>query len=334
MKVGHRQANYPDAPPQKRRGVFSELSVTAGTSRLGAALRRLRDRLRAEWTALRYCRRYAPAGHFYSPIASLKDIRSDESRIFGAVPRNIPGIDLREEEQLRLLAELAGFYPEVPFRPDRTDGLRYCFENLMYSYSDAILLYGMIRHLRPKRIIEIGSGFSSCVTLDTNELHFGGAVQTTFIEPHPGLLLSLIKPSDRDRIRLIPTRLQEVDLSEFDVLGSNDILFVDSTHVSKVDSDVNRIVFEILPRLAAGVYIHFHDVFFPFEYPRDWILEGRAWTEAYLLRCFLQYNSAFRIVLMSDFLHRFHHDFFRENMPLCRKNTGGSLWISRQGSPA
>jgi hypothetical protein len=188
----------------------------------------------------------------------------------------------------------------------------------------------MTRYLLPRRIIEIGSGFSSCVILDTNELFFGSSIKTTFIDPYPRRLMSLIKENDRSRIEIIPHRLQDVRLSIFEELQANDILFIDSTHVSKIDSDVNRIFFEILPLLSSGVYIHFHDIFFPFEYPKEWIYEGRAWNEAYVLRAFLQYNTQFRVVLMNTFMEYFHETFFREKMPLCLKNPGGSIWIRKE----
>jgi hypothetical protein len=140
----------------------------------------------------------------------------------------------------------------MPFQAEKQQGLRYYYENPAYSYSDAILLHCMIRHLRPRRIIEVGSGFSSCMILDTNELLFDGSIETTFIDPCPELLLSLVKQEDKQRIKLIPSRLQDVDLGEFDALRANDILFIDSTHVSKTDSDVNRIMFHICPGLLPG----------------------------------------------------------------------------------
>jgi hypothetical protein len=272
----------------------------------------------------------APPGHFYSPIASLAEVTKDEAIIFGPLPRTIAGIELREAEQMALLDTFADFYATQPFYAQKTEGLRYWFENPAYSYSDAIMLHCMIRHLRPRRIIEIGSGHSSCVTLDTNERFFGDSIATTFIEPYPELLLSLVTPRDRERIKLIPMRLQDVPLSEFEALESGDILFVDSTHVSKVGSDVNRLFFDVLPALRAGVHVHIHDVFYPFEYPKEWIYGGRSWSELYLLRAFLQYNEAFRIVLMNTFLEHFHEAFFRERMPLCLENLGGSIWLRKQ----
>jgi hypothetical protein len=187
----------------------------------------------------------------------------------------------------------------------------------------------MLRHLAPKRLIEVGSGFSSCVTLDVNELFFDHRIACTFIEPYPALLKSLLVPGDLDRCTLIEDRLQDVPVEVFASLGAGDVLFIDSTHVSKVGSDVNRIFFEILPALRPGVYVHFHDIFDPFEDPQDWVYSGRAWTEQYLLRAFLQYNRAFDIVAFNTFLAHFHGDYLRAHMPLCLNNIGGSIWLRR-----
>jgi len=269
------------------------------------------------------------AGHFYSPIPSFDQIAKDQSRIFDQMNLATPGVDLNAEAQLQLLGSFVDFYRDLPFTPDKIQGLRYYFENPAYSYSDAILLHCMMRHLKPNRVIEVGSGFSSCMILDTNELFFKRSIKTTFIEPHPELLQSLLEDTENDNIEIIPSQLQHIDLSLFDELQANDILFIDSTHVSKIDSDVNRIIFEILPRLASGVYIHFHDIIYPFEYPRKWVLQGRAWNEAYLLKAFLQFNHSFRTVLMNSYLNQFHREFFEENMPLCLNNTGASIWIRK-----
>ena len=291
------------------------------------------EALQAELETERAKQGLFPAGHFYSPIPSPDEIRRDQDTIFAEHPRQLPGIDLNEDAQLALLESFLPFYDQMPFAPTAQDGLRYFYENDAYSYSDAILLHCMIRHLEPKRIIEVGSGYSSCMTLDTNDLHFDGAIETTFIEPYPELLESLLADGDREHVRIITSRLQDVDLAEFDRLEAGDIFFVDSTHVSKVGSDVNRIVFDILPRLAPGVHVHVHDIFHPFEYLRNWIEEGRAWNEIYLLRAFLQFNNAFEIVLMNTYMEEFHEDFFTEHLPLCLENPGGSIWLRRKDNP-
>jgi hypothetical protein len=241
----------------------------------------------------------------------------------------VPGVDLREVDQLSLLQELAGFYPAMPFTDDASAGLRYRFVNPSYSYADGIFLYSMLRRFRPRRLIEVGSGYTSALTLDTNERFLHNQIECTFIEPYPELLLSLISEGDKARTRVIPTRLQDVPLALFDSLEAGDILFIDSTHVAKVNSDVNYLFFEIIPRLAPGTMIHVHDVFPGFEYPIDWLREGRAWSEQYVLRAFLQFNASFRIRLFGNYMVQRHTDWFRTHMPLCLKNPGGALWMER-----
>ncbi|MBM4145209.1 MAG: class I SAM-dependent methyltransferase, partial [Nitrospira sp.] len=201
--------------------------------------------------------------------------------------------------------------------------------NPAYLYSDAIILYCMIRHTQPKKIIEVGSGYSSCVMLDTNDIFFKSTISCTFIDPYPDLLLSLIHDTDKDNIEIIPQKLQDVPINTFSDLSDNDILFIDSTHMVKTGSDVNFIFFEILPHLKKGVYIHFHDIFYPFEYPKEWVYEGRAWNEAYFMRAFLQYNNEFKIQFFNTFLEHFFRGKFMNEMPLCLKNLGGSIWIRK-----
>lgn len=270
-----------------------------------------------------------PPGHYYSALPDIESVRRDEARLFGSTPRTLPGIDMQEESQRALLEQFARYYPDIPFGDHPLPGLRYHYLNPAFGHSDAIMLHCMIRHFSPRHLVEVGSGYSSCVTLDTIERFAPGAVHTTFIDPFPQLLNSLVRSEDKESVTVLAQPLQEVASDVFDKLGENDILFIDSTHVSKVGSDVNRLVFEILPQLAQGVLIHVHDIFYPFEYPREWIYEGRAWNEAYLLRAFLQYNSAFEVLLMNTYMTCFHEDFFRQQMPLCLRNTGGSLWLRK-----
>lgn len=275
-----------------------------------------------------------PHGHFHSPVPSRDEVRSRQAVLFESSLRELPGIDLRIDAQLALLERLAVHYLEQPFTDEPTDarraaGLRYYFRNVYYSYSDALFLYSFIRTLEPKRIIEIGSGFSSFVMIDTNELFFERSIQTTFIEPFPDRLRSRLTVEDLENITIFAQPVQDVALTLFEQLEANDILFVDSSHVSKVGSDVNHILFEILPRLKPGVFVHFHDVFWPFEYPREWIESGRFWNENYSLRAFLQFNTAFEIVLWNQFLALFFHSQLEERMPLALHNPGGSLWLRK-----
>ncbi len=107
-----------------------------------------------------------------------------------------------------------------------------------------------------------------------------------------------------------------------------DILFIDSTHVSKIGSDVNRLIFDILPALPRGVVVHFHDIFFPFEYPLEWLYEGRAWNEAYLLRAFLSYNKSFKILFWNSYLQAKQLDALNAAYPAMAVG-GSSIWIKK-----
>lgn len=270
------------------------------------------------------------AGHYYSTIVSVDEIRQREKEIWAkAETDGVAGIDLNTESQIALAKSFGAYYDELPFTAEKQTGLRYYFANGFYSYTDGIVLYSMIRHFKPKRIIEIGSGFSSAVMLDTNQRFFANEINLTFIEPYPERLYSLINDNDKKSTTIIESDVQKIPLSHFEKLEAGDILFVDSTHVSKTGSDVNYILFEILPCLKSGVLIHFHDIFYPFEYPKEWVYEGKNWNEDYILKAFLMYNEKFEIRLFSEYLHRHHKEAFA-GLPLTDKNHGGNFWIEKK----
>lgn len=272
-----------------------------------------------------------PAGHYYSTVVSIDDIKKRELEIWKNVNKvGIPGIDLKADEQLKLMNCFTEYYAELPFTREKQSNLRYHFENDYYSYSDGVVLYSMIRHFKPKRIIEIGSGFSSANILDTNELFFANKLDITFIEPFPEeRLFAIMTEIDKKRTTVFKSDVQLIPLEVFKNLQAGDILFVDSTHAVKTGSDVNYILFEILPALESGVLIHFHDIYYPFEYPKDWVFMGFGWNEAYFLKAFLMNNHKFEIRLFTDYLHIHHEQSFKE-MPLTVKGSGSSLWIEKK----
>ena len=272
-----------------------------------------------------------PPGHFYSPLMDVEDLKSRADEIWIEEEKEeINGINFEAEQQIKLLGELETYYDAMPFNEGKQDNLRYYFGGGFYEYTDSIVLYSMIRHFKPNRIIEIGSGFSSAVMLDTNEFFFDNSIDLTFIEPYPDRLYSLMSEEDKKISNVIQSNVQSVSLEVFEKLEAGDILFIDSSHVVKTGSDVNYILFKILPRLKKGVMIHFHDIFHPFEYPKKWILEtNKNWNENYFLKAFLMYNSNFKIRLFSDYLHKYYKESF-QNMPLCYKLTGGNIWLEKQ----
>ncbi|MEO5775833.1 MAG: class I SAM-dependent methyltransferase [Flavobacterium sp.] len=271
-----------------------------------------------------------PAGHYYSTIVSVDEIKKREASIWkNEDVDGILGINLKTENQLDLIKSFYQYYNDIPFTDKKNENGRYYYENEYYSYTDAIVLYSMIRHYKPKQIIEIGSGFSSSVMLDTNEFFFDNQINLTFIEPYTQRLNSILKENDKASTTIIESDVQLISVEVFEKLNAGDILFIDSTHVAKTGSDVNYIIFEILPRLKSGVLIHFHDIFYPFEYLREWVFKGKNWNEDYFLKAFLMYNNEFEIKLFSHYLHK-HHSAIFESMPLCYKNGGGNFWLEKK----
>lgn len=270
-----------------------------------------------------------PPGHFYSPIVSVEQLKKQESLIWkDKKSESLGGIDLNIDVQKELIISFVKYYKEIPFEAEKNEKLRYYFENDMFNYTDGIILFLMMRHLNPSKIIEVGSGFSSALMLDVNQKFFENNIELNFIEPNPERLYDNITKEDKLNTTIIEKKIQEVNPVFFERLTKGDILFIDSTHVSKTGSDVNFLFFEILPRLNPGVYIHFHDIFYPFEYPKEWVYGGRNWNENYLLRSFLMYNNDFKIRLFPHYLHLNHPQVFKD-LPLTYKNKGGSIWLEK-----
>ncbi|MSS10447.1 hypothetical protein FYJ38_17580 [Clostridium sp. WB02_MRS01] len=275
---------------------------------------------------------FFPYGHFYSLYPDLEEIKNKEELIFFK-EKDIRDIDFNEETQIEILYKMSLLYNSIPQWEDITASagtsmLRYRYNNPNLSPGDTIGLHCMLRILAPKRVIEVGSGYTSAVMLDTNEFYLNNQVKFKFIEPYPSLLKTLLKPNDE--IELLPVGLQDVSLSVFEELEEGDILFIDSTHVSKVGSDVNYLFFDIFPRLAHGVYIHLHDIFYPFEYPKEWIFSGKIWNELYLLRAFLQNNNNYKILFFQNMMEKRHKDKFLEGWPLDAPIHGGSIWLQKK----
>jgi hypothetical protein len=186
----------------------------------------------------------------------------------------------------------------------------------------------MLRLLEPTRVVEVGSGFSSAVMLDTRERFLDPGPWLTLVEPHPERLDELLRPGDHEQVTIIPESVQQVPFEVFTTLGAGDVLFIDSTHVVRIGSDVNYLIFEVLPRLRAGVHVHFHDIFWPFEYPRSWVEQGIYWSEAYLVRALLMGSARrYQVRVFNTWLDAFHGERMARLLPLTRANPGASLWL-------
>lgn len=248
-------------------------------------------------------------GHFYSPISSAADV--DRALRWNA---DLAGIDLRATHQLALWREL--MFDGIPEH-------RYRAGNGMYDRADAAVYQAVVRRFAPATVVEVGSGFSTAALLDAAD-RFLPQLTVRCIEPYPQRLLGLLEAGDR--IDLIESPVQDVPIDVFTSLAPDDVLFIDSTHVAKAGSDVVWLFSRVLPRLTPGVLVHVHDIAWPFEYPADWLREGRNWNEAYLLRAFLCHNTAWRIEFFSSW---FWHDN-PELVPVdLRWERPGSIWLRR-----
>jgi hypothetical protein len=271
-----------------------------------------------------------PPGHFHSPLPSVEDIAQWRAANYG-LDAEIVGIDLRVDAQLDLLRQIYPDIREHPFVRGSGEPPRFRFENDWFSSYDALVYAALLRHENPGRVVEIGSGWSTAALLDAFE---GRRLpEITLIEPNPERVFRLLRESDHDHVTIVLERLQDTPLSNFQELGPGDVLFVDSTHVAKLGSDVNHVFFEILPRLAPGVLVHFHDVTYPFEYEPGMVEQGFGWNESYLLRAFLQFNDRFEILLWNDLLRARLHDVLEREFPALveheRPGYEGSIWIRR-----
>lgn len=270
-------------------------------------------------------------GHHYSPYPSLRDVKMRHDALFRHPPA-VPGVVLSAEQQCNFLHELISIYGGgTPSFPERaTSGYRYYFSNPFYSYLDGMILHLMLRKVMPRRVIEVGSGHSSAMILDTAERCLREPCLLTCVDPFPTRLLRQLRHDDRMHCRVISGSVQDVPMGEFEALEEGDILFIDSSHVMKTGSDVEWVFRSILPVLKRGVWIHFHDIYYPFEYLPSQVFSGYAYNEAYCLRSFLQFNEAFKIKLFSSYLWRCFPESYAAFPAELRQAEPCAIWIQRE----
>jgi hypothetical protein len=269
--------------------------------------------------------------HYYHPYPEESDpglLRHWERE------SDLAGIDLDVPASLALLDEIGRSFAAECVWPERTDDPRvFHSSNGQFGYASAAVAHAMVRRLAPRRVIEVGSGYSTHVlggALARNARESGRSPELTSIEPHPPEILKAEIPFLSRRIE---RRVEEVDRSLFATLERGDLLFLDSSHVIRYGGDVLFLYLEILPALGTGVVVHIHDIHLPDPYPRVYYDESRyVWNEQYLLQAFLCHNPRFRVLLPCWLIHRKHDDAFRRAFPAYdpeRHRPGSSLWIER-----
>jgi hypothetical protein len=259
--------------------------------------------------------------HFYQPIPDTREL----PETLWKQPSDLVGINMNDAMQLDLLrSHFIKFRDECSnFPAEPPPGQRRPFRGV-----DALAAYCMVRHFQPRLIIEVGSGFSSLALGQAAAKNKNSAL--ICIDPFPSDFLRNGFPGLRSSIE---KKIQDIDLEFFSQLQSGDILFIDSSHTVKIGGDVNYLFLEVLPRLKAGVIVHVHDIFLPFEYRRDWVLdEFRFWNEQYLLQAFLTFNSEFEVLLANSYLNHYHREDLRAAFPKLPSWAGGSFWMRRKPS--
>lgn len=266
-----------------------------------------------------------PNGHFYSPVVSREEIWPRRETLWNQQLTNA-GIEWFPEKHRAFIDyDLRASLALYDYPAEKVDDAHFYDLNPAFSWLDSRTLLTMLLKHRPARVIEVGAGYSTLLTADVNTRHLDGSIDFTSIEPYPQPFLNAPLPGLRS---LVKEQVQRVPAEYFSALQENDILFIDSSHVSKTGSDVNYLVFEVLPALNAGVLIHFHDIFLPREYPTNWIFnEWRSWNEQYLVRALLMGSKLFEVEFGCAYARYAFPEVQAE--ALGRVFGGGSLWLRK-----
>jgi predicted O-methyltransferase YrrM len=266
--------------------------------------------------------------HYYQPLINpqkhLKKSLRDN--------RNLKGIDFNIEEQLTILSKFNFNSELIKFPLDKTNQTEFYYNHTSYKSGDAEYLYNIIRYFKPRRIIEIGCGNSTLMI--ANALKFNKIENSEYtcnhicVEPFEQSWLEKIN------VELIRDKVENLDISFFQKLGNNDILFIDSSHIIRPQGDVLFEYLEILPALNSGVIVHVHDVFTPKDYLDNWIYDDHLlWNEQYLFEAFMTYNSEFKVIGALNWLSHNHREELAEKCPVFANQPDrepGAFWIVRK----
>jgi hypothetical protein len=264
--------------------------------------------------------------HYYEPQFDFREPRKPFT-----VDRNLPGIDWNIEDQVNFLANLkySSELKNIPSKQLRD--LEFHFNNGNFESGDAEYWYQLVRHIRPRRIFEIGSGYSTLMAIKAIQMNQQEDQDYTCrhicIEPYEMPWL------EKSNVEVVRQRIEYVDLDLFLNLEDRDILFIDSSHVIRPDGDVLLEYLEILPRLKVGVIVHIHDIFSPKNYLDSWLKEHvKFWNEQYLLEAFLTDNKNWKILGALNFLHHNQFEDLKRVSPyLTPEREPGSFYIQKIG---
>jgi predicted O-methyltransferase YrrM len=265
--------------------------------------------------------------HYYSPVVFPQDIHSSLD-----APRPLPGLNFNTATQLEMVRKFN--YREellaIPLEP--IDDTSAAYHNHAFEAGDAEMLYNMIRHYKPRRVVEVGCGQSTLFALLAERHNLqddpSHSCQHICVEPFEQPWL------EKTGVEVIREQIEKLDVSIVEALDENDILFIDSSHVMRPQGDVAHIYLRLLGLLRPGVIVHVHDVFTPRDYPSAWVLKERyLWNEQYVLEAFLSFNHSFEILAMVNYLAHEYPDELRRACPILEKEPWrepGSFWFRRR----
>ena len=264
------------------------------------------DSLTAERAVLRSLRTLEATGHFDGPV-------------FPTLP------SFTACEPSSLLQDIRDNRSDVDKFNRHTNTDQYCFDNAYFSSPDAEVAYALIRRFKPRRIVEVGSGNSTHL--------FRAAISDGGLDTE----LISIDPSPRRSVRSVASRVIESPVEHVPIadirswLAADAVLFIDSSHEIRAGNDVVYLFLNLLPLLAAGTLIHIHDIFLPYEYPKDWILDNRwhSFTEQYIVQALLKDSTTYEVIWLGYYLQNtlpnFASHFSAEEL-----RRGASLWLRKR----
>lgn len=316
-----------DYPGQSKavRAVWSFVQkIVADSPRLRARLRRSLDQGAMP---------YFEDGHFYSPVVHPAQVQLCRETLWPESPNAVLDVDFCHEAQRSFISTvLQPYLHDFDYGKatgDESVDHLFSLKNDQFGGLDAVLLFSVMGHFAPRRVVEVGSGYSTLLMCDANQRFLGGRCAIDCIEPYPrDFLLDLGR-----KVTLHQAPVQQASMEIFDRLEAGDVLFVDSSHVAKTGSDVNHLFFEVFPRLASGVIIHVHDIFLPFEYPESWVIdERRSWNEQYLLRALLMGSDSYEILFGAAYAGFYLSRELRAAFDAAGQPyySGGSFWMVKR----
>lgn len=252
--------------------------------------------------------------HFYSDIPDLGHLGQESYWRRPWSMTGIAGTDV--DEQLARVGDWCSPYVSIPGLAGAYKEACECNGEVGYGPTEASVLYCFIRATKPRKIVQVGCGVSTALILLAAEAEPGYTPEVVCVEPYPTPMLT--REHGAGRIRLLPQMAQTVDLKELTSLGAGDLLFVDSTHTVKPGSEVLRLIFDVLPRLQEGVFVHFHDISMPYDYAPSTLNAVFFWRETAILMAFLTNNPSYEIAASLSMLHHSRQEELRAILPSYR----------------